>query len=521
MREADRSPEAAQRWVLVLAAVGSFMVALDALVVITALDTIRLHLHASVAELEWTVNAYTLTFAVLMITAAALGDRFGRRRVFVTGIGVFSTASAACALAPSAGWLIAARAVQGAGAAMVMPLAMALLTAAFPAARRGWALGIFGGATGLAVGAGPVVGGAIAQGLAWQWIFWLNVPIGLVAIPLTRRRIKESYGPRSALDMRGVVLVTMAGFGLVWGLVRGNSAGWGSPEVAGALAAGAASAAAFVAWELRAREPMLPMRLFRARAFAAGNAANFLLQASLTGAAFFIAQFWQATTGLGPLDAGLRLLPLTVTLFLVAPRAGQLVDRFGERPLIVTGLLSQGTGMAWIAVIAGPHLAYTQLIAPLFLAGAGASMAMPAAQKAVVSAVGPAEIGKASGTFQATRQFGSAFGVAIGIAVFTSSGSYASPQAFSAGFVPALAVSAVLALAGGIAGLAVPGRRAAAGAVAPRSGPAVPAGAGSGLEPRSVRRSASPGGDPRNPRCGAPPRETDGLGTTETTARSA
>jgi EmrB/QacA subfamily drug resistance transporter len=265
------------------------MVALDALVVITALNTIRLHLHASIAALEWTVNAYTLTFAVLMITAAVLGDRFGRRRVFVTGLGAFSMASAACALAPSAGWLIAARAVQGAAAAMVMPLAMALLTAAFPAARRGWALGIFGGATGLAVGGGPVVGGAITQGLAWQWIFWLNVPIGLIAIPLTLRRVKESHGPRAALDVRGVALVTVAGFGLVWGLVRGNSAGWGSLEVVGALAAGAAGAAAFVAWELRAREPMLPMRLFRARAFAAGNAANFLLQASLTGAAFFIA----------------------------------------------------------------------------------------------------------------------------------------------------------------------------------------------------------------------------------------
>jgi len=332
------------------------MVVLDLLVVATALSTIRRDLGASVEQLEWTVNAYTLSFAVLLMTAAALGDRFGRRRLFAAGLGLFAAASAACALAPGVGWLIAARAVQGAGAALVMPLALALLNAAFPPQRRGWAMGIFGGVAGLAALVGPVLGGAITQGIAWPWIFWLNVPVGLLAIPLVLTRIQESYGPRGTLDVLGLALGSGAALGLVWGLVRGNSAGWGSPEVVASLGAGALLAAAFVAWELRVRAPMLPMRLFRSRAFSAGSAAVFFLNASLTGAVFFMAQFQQITLGQGPLDAGLRLLPWGITPFLIAPRAGALADRLGERPLIVGGLLLQTAGMAWIAVIAGPGL---------------------------------------------------------------------------------------------------------------------------------------------------------------------
>jgi EmrB/QacA subfamily drug resistance transporter len=457
----------ARRWVLALTSVASFMVALDSLVVTTALTAIRLALHASVAELQWTVNAYILTFAVLLMTAAALGDRFGRRRMFTAGIGLFTLASAACAVAPSAGWLIAARAVQGAGAALVMPLAMTLLTAAFPAERRGWALGIFGGITGLAVGGGPVVGGAIAQGLAWQWIFWLNVPIGLVAAPLTVRRIRESFGPRVAIDLGGVALVTAFGVALVWGLVRADSAGWGDPEIIGSFAAAAAAGVALVAWELRAPEPMLPMRLFRSRAFAAGNAVSFLLQASLTGAVFFMAQFQQDALGQGPLGAGLRLLPWTGALVLVAPRAGKLADRLGDRPPVVTGLFLQAAGLAWIAMIARPALPYPELIAPMIIAGVGVSLAMPGAQKAVVTAVRPGEIGTAAGIFQTARQLGGAVGIAAGVAVFAAAGGYASARAFSDGFAPALAVCAGLSLAGAVAGLLLPRQRERAGQPVP------------------------------------------------------
>src|SRR4051794_3293263 len=376
-----------QRWVLVLTSLASLMVALDTLVVTTALSTIRSDLGASIESLEWTVNAYSLSFAVLMMTAAALGDRYGRRRLFASGLGLFVAASAACALSPDVGTLIAARAVQGAGAALVMPLSLALLSTAYGPERRAWAMGIFSGVTGLAVLGGPVVGGAIAQGLAWQWIFWLNLPIGLLAIPLVLRHMPESFGADTSLDVPGLGLVTGAALGVVWGLVRGNAAGWGSAEVVTALALGLLLGVAFVAWELRAAEPMLPMRLFASRAFASGNAASFFLFASLNGAVFFMAQFLQAGLGHGPLAAGLLLLPWTATLFVVAPLAGARVNRVGERPLIAGGLLLQAIGMTWIALIADPGVAYGRPAPPPVLARAGGAVAIAAAHTAARRAV--------------------------------------------------------------------------------------------------------------------------------------
>jgi len=441
-----------QRWVLVLTSIASLMVALDVTVVSTALSSIRLHLGASIDQLEWTVNAYGLSFAVLLMTGAAIGDRFGRRRVFAGGLALFGAASAACALASDVGWLIAARTVQGAGAALIAPTSLALLSAAFPPEWRGRALGIFGGITGLAVVAGPVVGGAVTQGLAWQWIFWLNVPIGLAAIPLVLARMGESFGPRGSLDGPGLALVTGAALGIVWGLVRGNTVGWGSFEVVGALAGGVLCAVLFVVWELRAREPMLPMRLFGVRGFASGNAAGLLMFGALFSAVFFMAQFQQTALGQSPLQAGLRLIPWTGTVFIVAPLAGALVDRVGERPLLVSGLLMQAVGLAWVALLTRTRLAYVDMVPPLVLAGVGISMALPAAQNAVMGAVAPSEIGKASGTFSTMRQLGGAFGLAVAVAVFTATGSYASPGAFSDGFGPAIAVSAALSLCGALAG---------------------------------------------------------------------
>src|SRR5919198_402690 len=380
-----------QKWVLGLTSLASLMVALDVLVVSTALSTIRAHLHASIGQLEWTVNAYALSFAVLLMTAAAIGDRFGRRRLFAVGLGLFVAASAACALASDIGWLITARAVQGVAGAIVAPLAISLLSAAFPPEHRGKALGIFGGVTGLAVLGGPVVGGAITQGLAWQWVFWLNVPIGLIAIPLVLGRMQESYGPRARLDVAGLALVTGAALGIVWGLVRGNSVGWGSAEVLGTLVGGVALAIAFVIVELRVREPMLPMRLFHSRAFAIGNAANFLMYAALFSAVFFMAQFQQVALHQSPFDAGLRLVPWTGTVFLVAP-------------------------------LAGAGLPFAQMLPPLVIAGVGMSMAVPAAQNAIMGSVAPTDIGKRRGTFSTTRQLGAAFGLAMVVAVFTGAG---------------------------------------------------------------------------------------------------
>jgi len=449
----------ATRWVVALTGVGSLMAALDTLVVSTALSTIRLELHASVEQLEWTVNAYNLSFAVLLITAAALGDRFGRRRLFASGLALFAAASAACALAPSVGWLIAARTVQGAGAALIMPLGLALLSDAFPPERRGAAIGIFSAITGLAVASGPLVGGAIVQGISWEWIFWVNVPIGLVAAPLVLARMRESHGPRASLDTTGLALVTLGALGIVWGLVRGNQAGWGSLEVLSTLIAGVLLMVGFVRWELRAGEPMLPMRFFRSRAFSAGNAAIFFTFAALFGTVFFYAQLLQTALGYGPLGAGLRLLPYTATFMTVAPVAGALADRIGERPLLVGGLTLQTAGLAWLALIAKPDLPYSHMLAPFIIAGVGVSMAIPSAQNSVVGSVASEALGKAAGVNSMMRELGGVFGIAVAVAVFAATGGYASAQAFTNGFGPAIGVSAGLALAGALAAAVLPSRR--------------------------------------------------------------
>ncbi|GAA1584384.1 DHA2 family efflux MFS transporter permease subunit [Actinomadura kijaniata] len=461
-----------QAWVLGLASLASFMMALDSLVVTTALSTIRRDLTASIESLEWTVNAYNLTFAVLLLTGAALGDRFGRRRVFVAGLAVFTLASAACALSPDIGTLIASRALQGAGAAMVLPLSLTLISAAFPPRQRGRAMGLYLGITGLATFSGPFVGGVVAEGLAWQWIFWLNLPVGLAAIVLSVRRVEESVGPNNRFDLAGVVLVTLGAFGVVWGLVRGNAAGWGSVEVLGALVLGAALVVAFVLWEGRAKAPMLPMRFFRVRAFATANPANFCVFASLYGTLFFLAQYFQTGLGEGPLGAGLRLMPWTATLMVCAPIAGALADRYGERTFVVVGLLLQTAGTGWIALVADAGTGYLELLPALVVGGAGLTMAMPAAQKAVVGAVRPQEIGQASGAFMMLRILGGVFGVAIAVAVFAGTGGYASAEEFSEGFAAAMGAVAALAFTGMLAALGMPRRRPAPTPVPPAAAPA-------------------------------------------------
>jgi EmrB/QacA subfamily drug resistance transporter len=468
---------ATQRWVLGLSALASFMVVLDMLVVATALSTIRRDLGASLADLEWTVNAYTLSFAVLLMTGASLGDRFGRRRLFAIGLGVFTLASAACALAPSAGLLIAARTVQGAGAAIIMPLALALMNVAFPPERRGWAIGVYGGVTGLAATVGPLIGGAITQGLAWEWIFWLNVPIGLAAIPLVLARTPESSGPRARLDLPGIALGAVAATGIMWALIRTGDAG-------PALAVGGLAGIAFVVVERRSAAPMLPLRLFGARPFAAGNAAIFFVNAALTGVIFFTAQFFQVASHLGPLAAGVRLVPFGVLPLLIGPRAGALADRFGERALMVAGAAAVTGGMAWMAAVATPGVAYLRMVWPMALVGAGIGLGIPAMTRAVVSRVAPADMGKASGTFSTLRQLGGAFGVAILGAVFTRFGGYG--QAFADGYPAILAGAAALAalavvaaLAGGPAGVSRPAATPSRGGVPdPTPTPAGPSGAG-------------------------------------------
>jgi len=343
MREAAARSE--KNWVLGVTALASFMMALDSLVITTAFATIRADFGSSVETLQWAVNAFNLTFAVLLLTGAALGDRFGRRRIFAAGIALFVVASAACALAGTAGALIASRAAQGAGAALVMPLAMAILSGAFAKEERARALGIFSGITGSALIIGPAIGGLITESLGWRWIFWINLPIGGIAIGLIFARLRESFGPKAALDIPGLLLVAVAALALVWSLLRGNPAGWTSPEVMSTLALGLVFSIAFVAWELRASAPMIPMRMFASRSFTSGVAASLLFYSAMYGVLFLLPQFLQVTLGFGPLGAGLRLLPWTSTLFLTAPIAGAAVQRFGERPLVVTGLLMQAAGL--------------------------------------------------------------------------------------------------------------------------------------------------------------------------------
>jgi EmrB/QacA subfamily drug resistance transporter len=426
------------------------MVALDTLVVATALPAIRTDLQASLAELEWTVNAYNLSFAVFLMTAAGLGDRFGRRRLFAIGMGVFVVASGVCGLAGNVHLLIAARAAQGIGAAFVMTTGLALVTAAYPPARRGAALGAYFGITGLATVAGPVVGGAVTEGLNWHWVFWLNVPIGLVVIPAALVTLRESHGEPISIDGPGLALITAAALGVTWGLVRTADAGWWSVEVVAAIGGGLLAVVAFVWWERRAPAPMIPLHLFADRAFSVGNATVFLLMASLFGSVFFLSQFLQVVLDLGPLAAGVRLIPWTAVLLVIGPIAGRLADRFGQRPLAVGGLLLSALGMGWIAWIAEPGLGYGALVVPLVIGGIGNSLALPAIPAAAVGTMPPELIGTASGANSTMRELGGVFGIAVLVAVFGATGSYTSREAFTSGFTSAMAGVAVFAALGAV-----------------------------------------------------------------------
>jgi EmrB/QacA subfamily drug resistance transporter len=443
-------------WTFVITSVALFMVVLDNLVVSTALPVIRTDLNASLEELEWTVNAYTLTFAVLLLTGAALGDRFGRRRVFVAGLTIFTGASAAAALAPTMDALIVARAIQGIGGAIVTPLTLTILSEAFPKEKRGLALGAWSGIAGLAVASGPLVGGAVVDGISWQWIFWLNVPIGILLVPLAYGFLRETYGPASRLDLPGLALASAGLFGLVWGLVNGNGDGWTSPQIVASLGLGAVLTAAFVAWELRAPAPMLPMRFFRNRAFAAANGASLLMYFGMFGSIFLLAQFLQTVQGHSPLGAGLRILPWTAMPMIVAPIAGALSDRIGGRPLMAGGLALQAIGLGWLAAVSTPTVAYTELVIPFILSGAGMAMFFAPVANVVLSSVRPEEEGQASGANNAIREVGGVFGVAVLATVFSQYGGYESPQTFVDGLSPAIWVGAIVVGVGAVISLAIP-----------------------------------------------------------------
>jgi EmrB/QacA subfamily drug resistance transporter len=445
-------------WTLVLASLGVFMTALDTLVVANSLPALRHSLHANLSDLEWTVNAYNLAFAVALLTGAALGDRYGRKRMYWIGLLGFTVASAAAALSPSVGALIAARGVQGVAAAIVMPMTLTLISEAFPAAKRGAAIGLWGGITGLAVALGPVVGGAIVGGISWHWIFWLNVPIGAALVPLSMARLTESHGPRSKLDIVGLLLAGAGFFGITWGLIRASSIGWNSTETIIALVLGALLVAAFLQWERRTPAPMLSPKLFASRQFNAANGVSFFMYASLFGVLFLMMQFLQTALGYSPLQAGLRTLPWTGAPMVIAPIAGALADRIGNRPLLLTGLALQAAGLGWIAAIATPGMNYTWLAVALGVAGVGISLCFPTVANAVVGAVPPSEMGIASGTNSALREIGGVFGIAILASVFAHAGVYTSPSTFIDHFTDAVWLGAAFSAVGIFAAAALPGR---------------------------------------------------------------
>ncbi len=447
---------------LAIVSVALFMVTLDNLVVTNALVSIREDLGASLEQLEWTVNAYTLSFAVFLLTAAALGDRLGRRRVFVAGVGIFTVASALAALAPSTDALIAARALQGLGGAVITPLSLTLLSEAFAQDKRGLALGIWSGVSGLGVALGPVVGGAVVEGFSWQWIFWLNVPIGLALAPAALRWLRESRGPNATLDLPGVALASTGLLGLVFGIVRAQELGWTSTTVVGAIGAGLVLLGAFVAWELRTKTPMLPMRFFADRGFAATNGVSLAMFFGAFGSIFLLAQFFQVAQGYSPLEAGLRTLPWTAMPIFVAPVAGILSDRIGSRPLMAAGLALQAAGLAWIAVIIEPGMAYGLVVPAFVMAGTGMALVFAPAANAVLSAVRPEEAGQASGANNTIREIGGVLGVAVLATVFIGAGSFVSPQAYVDGLIPAVWVGAAVLALGALVALLVPGRAASA-----------------------------------------------------------
>jgi EmrB/QacA subfamily drug resistance transporter len=452
---------------LAIVSLALFMVVLDNLIVTVALPAIRADLGATLQSLEWTINAYTLAFAVTLIPGAALGDRFGRKRLFLVGLALFTASSAAAALAPDTGTLVAARATQGVGGAIVAPLTLTLLADAFPAQKRGAALGIWSAISGTGIALGPLVGGAVVESISWHWIFWINVPIGVALIPVAAMLLRESHGPSNRVDLPGVTLAAGGLFALVFGLVRGQGEGWTSPMIVAALAGGVALLGAFIAWERRAEAPMVPMHLFRNRTFAITNGVSFFMYFGTFGSIFLLTQVLQNIMGYSPFQAGLRMLFWTGASMVVAPIAGILSERLGSRNFMAAGLALQAGALAWFAATTSTTVTFGEVVPAFVMAGAGMAMVFAPSASALLGVVSPALAGKASGTNNAVREVGGVFGVAVLSTIFSESGSLSSAQAFVDGVVPSLWVGAAVVALGAVVALLLPrGRTAPAAEVA-------------------------------------------------------
>ncbi|WP_420837048.1 DHA2 family efflux MFS transporter permease subunit [Agromyces badenianii] len=446
-----------------------FMATLDNLVMTNALPVLHSDFGASVEELQWFMNAYTLAFASTILMAVALGDRFGRRTVFVIGIVVFTLSSALAALATDPGQLIAARAAQGFGAAAIMPLSLTLLAGAVSPARRPLAIGIWGGVAGLGVATGPLIGGAVIEGWAWQAIFWINVPVGVVSVALALLALPNGFGARLRADVVGLVLSGLGLLALVYGIVRGNDAGWSSFEVLGSLVAGGVLLLAFLVWEARTPAPLLPLRLFRDRSFTVANLAGFGFSFGAFGSIFILIQFLQVVQGASPLEAALQTSPWTLAPMVVAPLAGAFAGRIGTRALIVAGLLALSGALFWLTQLLEPGTEYSAYIAPFIVAGVGMGLVFAPSATAVLATMAPDDHAKASGTNSMLREIGVALGIAVSTAVFTGAGGALTPTEYGAGAQPAVAVGAAVLLASALLALLLPAGRAAPAVLAATS----------------------------------------------------
>jgi EmrB/QacA subfamily drug resistance transporter len=451
------TPAATRRvplWVAIVAtSLPMFMATLDNLVMTSALPVIRTDLGSSVGQLSWFMNAYTLSFATFMLTAATLGDRLGRRRIMLAGISLFTVASIASALSTTSGALIASRAVQGLGAAAIMPLSLTLLAAAVPPRMRAAAIGIWGGVSGLGVALGPVIGGAVVEGVSWQAIFWLNVPVALVALPLLLLAVPESRGTWQRLDLVGAGLLGGAVFLGIWGIVHGNDDGWTSTGVLGSLVAAAALVPAYLLWARGRAHAVLPLRLFSSRGFSVANVIGLTFTIGMFGTVFL-----QIVQGYTPLEAGLRTLPWTAAPMVVAPIAGAIAGRTGLRSLLVTGLVLQTGSLVWFAALTENGSGYASFVPALLMAGVGMGLTFAPSATAVLDGLPEPDFAVASSANSTVREFGVALGIALLTAVFLGNGGQLTPVGYDGAIGPALLTGAAAVAVATVAAFFAPGR---------------------------------------------------------------
>jgi EmrB/QacA subfamily drug resistance transporter len=472
-------PSPRRRITVILASVTAFMVGLDVLVIMTALPTLLQTLRASAADLGWCVNAYEIGFAAAILTGAAFGDRFGRRSAFIAGVAIFTAGSAWCALSSAAGigMLIIARAFEGIGGGTGMALGLALITAVTPPAKRGTAFGIWGAIMGIAVAVGPLVGGAIIDFLSWQWIFWVNVPIGLILIAASRMFIQETKGDVRRLDLIGLILATASIVLILQALIRIGSVKWYDPTIIVGLVAGIAGIYAFLQWERKSSHPVIPLKMFRNRGFTGGCLASFALGAGLYGTAFIFSQYLELVVGANSLGVGVRLLPWVALAPVVAPLAGVLADRFGERYIVAAALTLFACAFFAIGPMVMSGYSYTMLIIPLLVAGTGVAAAFPTTATAVMRSIDPGRYATASGVSTTIRQAGAGFGIAVSVAMFSAFGGYGSGPQFIDGFGAAVIALAAVTLLGVIPALIISPLRLTAPSLSPSPVPAAnPAG---------------------------------------------